>query len=88
MEYKPSGAQSNLNPSVQPFGSTTSLLNRAIWQAHMEMHPDWNLGKKLLNIYMGVPTYFEGPCLSQVYKKWNSCRAYSKEVRSIIMKEV
>ena len=39
-------------------------------------------------IDFGVPTFFNGPPISQVYKNWNSCKTLSAEVSKIIQAEV
>ena len=72
-----------------PLIATVSPLNRAVWAAHMAVHPDRSFASYIMScIDTGVPTYFEGPTLSHVYKNWKSCCMYSREVSEIIKKEV
>ena len=86
---KPQERHNLLTPMPPHFLTTVSPLNRAVWATHMAMHPDRLFATEIMTwIDLGVPTFYNGPAISQVYKNWNSCKQYSKEVSRIILAEV
>ena len=81
----PQSLQINLTNVLPHLFTTISPLHRPTWAKFMELHPNRQFAEDIMTfIDYGVPIYFSGPNLDQVFKNWNYGKKYSKAVSEIL----